>query len=83
MAQPKLCVDTQFKGQFDRLENLDECTNSDQQQFQLTGYKDLRPKKSHNCFDVPDVAAPRAPVLLYGCHKGMGNQMWNYYMVCK
>ncbi|XP_018018147.1 N-acetylgalactosaminyltransferase 6 [Hyalella azteca] len=78
MAKPSLCVDTQFKGQFDRLDSLADCSSSSQQLFQLTGYKDLRPLKSHNCFDVPDVAGARAPVLLYGCHKGLGNQMWNY-----
>ena len=39
LSNPSLCVDTQLKGQFDRLDSLDECSGSDQQQFQLTGYK--------------------------------------------
>ncbi|KAK3881948.1 hypothetical protein Pcinc_013650 [Petrolisthes cinctipes] len=78
VADPKLCVDTKMKGQFDRLDSLGECSPSSQFQFQLTAYKDLRPSKSHNCFDVPELKDDRAPVLLFGCHKGLGNQMWKF-----
>ncbi|XP_063599413.1 N-acetylgalactosaminyltransferase 6-like [Penaeus indicus] len=80
LADPKLCVDTRMKGQFERLDSLGECSASSQFQFQLTAYKDLRPLKSHNCWDVPDLQAKHAPVLLFGCHKGLGNQMWKYDM---
>lgn len=80
VADPSLCVDSKLKGQFDRLDSLGLCGYSSQFMFQLTAYKDLRPLKSHNCFDVPDLKAERAPVLLFGCHKGLGNQMWKYDM---
>lgn len=39
LADPKLCVDTRMKGQFDRLDSLGECSSSSQFQFQLTAYK--------------------------------------------
>ncbi|XP_071535221.1 N-acetylgalactosaminyltransferase 6-like isoform X2 [Panulirus ornatus] len=80
LADTKLCVDSKMKGQFDRLDSLGECGPSSQFQFQLTAYKDIRPLKSHNCFDVPDLKGQKAPVLLFGCHKGLGNQMWKYDM---
>ncbi|XP_050689081.1 N-acetylgalactosaminyltransferase 6-like isoform X2 [Eriocheir sinensis] len=78
VAEPSLCVDSKYKGQFDRLDSLGTCGDTSQFKFQLTAYKDLRPLKSHNCFDVPDLKQERAPVLLFGCHKGLGNQMWKY-----
>ncbi|XP_064087323.1 N-acetylgalactosaminyltransferase 6-like [Macrobrachium nipponense] len=81
LADPKLCVDSKFKGQFDRLDSLGECSQSSQFQFQLSAYKDIRPLKSHNCWDVPDLKDKHAPVLLFGCHKGLGNQMWKYDMM--
>ncbi|CAL4093544.1 unnamed protein product, partial [Meganyctiphanes norvegica] len=80
LGDPSLCLDTKFKGQFDRLDSVAPCNGGSQQKFQITAYKDLRPLKSHNCFDVPDLAQTHAPVLLFGCHKGLGNQMWRYDM---
>lgn len=80
LGDPSLCLDTKFKGQFDRLDSVAPCNGGSQQKFQITSYKDLRPLKSHNCFDVPDLAQLHAPVLLFGCHKGLGNQMWRYDM---
>lgn len=81
LADPKLCVDSKLKGQFDRLDSLGECSKNSQHQFQLSAFKDIRPLKSHNCWDVPDLKDQHAPVLLFGCHKGLGNQMWKYDMM--
>ncbi|RXG53117.1 N-acetylgalactosaminyltransferase 6 [Armadillidium vulgare] len=48
-----------------------------EQVFHLTWHKDIRPGKRPLCWDVSS-GETQAPVLLYSCHGGMGNQLWKY-----
>lgn len=80
-ADTTLCVDTQFKKENERF-NLEPCVadgvfRSGEQNFALTWHKDIRPGKRTMCWDVSS-SDSRAPVLLWGCHGGQGNQLWRY-----
>jgi len=81
-AEPKLCVDSKFKGNNERIGmsacNKDSPGSSGEQRFSLTWRKDLRPSKRQKvCWDVSSSEA-EAPVLLYNCHGQGGNQAWRY-----
>uniref|UniRef100_A0A1B6CII9 Polypeptide N-acetylgalactosaminyltransferase n=1 Tax=Clastoptera arizonana TaxID=38151 RepID=A0A1B6CII9_9HEMI len=76
-----LCIDTQFKGADDPF-GLVECikdhpSREGEQEFQFTWHKDIRPKGRSMCWDVAS-PEPKAPVQLYTCHGGQGNQLWKY-----
>lgn len=49
--------------------------------FALSHHRDLRMKLGDSCLDSQ--MSPKSEVILYGCHMGQGNQMWQYDMVCK
>ncbi|KAG1687667.1 putative polypeptide N-acetylgalactosaminyltransferase 10 [Nymphon striatum] len=76
-----LCVDTQFKNEHERF-GLEKCMKghegmSGEQQFKLSWHKDIRPGTRNVCFDV-STSVDHAPIVLYSCHGGQGNQMWRY-----
>lgn len=77
----ELCIDTQHKGADDPF-GVTECIKdkpgkTGEQEFQLTWHKDIRPKGRGMCWDVSS-PQPKAPVQLYTCHGGQGNQLWKY-----
>ena len=76
-----MCIDTQFKDHLERF-GLEPCSRSGEQQFHLTWHKDIRAGRRKICWDVSSGDA-EAPVLLYNCHGGGGNQLWKYnYVSC-
>jgi len=81
-SNPKVCVDSKFKGQNERV-GMDMCSkdspgSSGEQRFSLTWRKDIRPTdRKRICWDVATHEA-QAPVLFYECHGQGGNQAWQY-----
>nr|XP_031825602.1 N-acetylgalactosaminyltransferase 6-like isoform X2 [Nomia melanderi] len=81
MGVPELCLDTK-KQKRDGLVVVDICMKDNpkiegEQEFRLTWHKDIRPKDRTECFDVSR-GDTKAPVTLYPCHGGQGNQLWRY-----
>ncbi|KAG8252442.1 polypeptide [Homalodisca vitripennis] len=77
----ELCVDTKHKGADDPF-GLEDCVSDSpgrkgEQEFQLTWHKDIRTKGRGMCWDVSS-PNDKAPVQLYTCHGGQGNQLWKY-----
>lgn len=87
VVAPNLCVDTKFQGT-EHSFGLEECVNGtkrkhsdgNEQFFQLTWHKDIRPKGRTVCWDVSSLIE-KAPVNLYSCHGMKGNQLWRYNIV--
>lgn len=81
-ADSKLCVDSKFKENNERI-GMSPCSkdspgSSGEQRFSLTWRKDIRPSKREKvCWDVSS-HEEQAPVLLYDCHEQGGNQAWSY-----
>lgn len=50
------------------------------QHFALSWYRDVRVKFGDLCFDVSE-GGKDAPVTLYNCHGGQGNQLFRYDVV--
>ncbi|CAG0878876.1 unnamed protein product [Darwinula stevensoni] len=81
LADSSLCVDSNFKGQNERI-GLEKCKKENphikgEQEFHLTWHKDIRPKSRTFCLDV-STHDSRAPILMYPCHGHGGNQLWQY-----
>ncbi|KAK1133054.1 hypothetical protein K0M31_014417 [Melipona bicolor] len=78
---PELCLDSK-KRRKDELVAIDVCIKDNpkitgEQEFKLTWHKDIRPKDRTECLDVSK-GGTKAPVTLYPCHGGQGNQLWRY-----
>ncbi|XP_076760469.1 N-acetylgalactosaminyltransferase 6 isoform X2 [Xylocopa sonorina] len=81
MGVPELCLDSK-KRKKDELVVVDVCIKDNpkiagEQEFKLTWHKDIRPKDRTECLDVSR-GGTKAPVSLYPCHGGQGNQLWRY-----
>ena len=81
MGVPELCLDSK-KRKKDELVVVDTCIKDNpkiigEQEFKLTWHKDIRPKDRTECLDVSR-GGTKAPVTLYPCHGGQGNQLWRY-----
>ncbi|XP_043255319.1 N-acetylgalactosaminyltransferase 6 isoform X1 [Colletes gigas] len=81
MGVPELCLDSK-KRKKDGLVVVDVCIKDNpkiqgEQEFRLTWHKDIRPKDRTECLDVSR-GEVKAPVTLYPCHGGQGNQLWRY-----
>ncbi|CAL7949814.1 unnamed protein product [Xylocopa violacea] len=81
MGVPELCLDSK-KRKKDELVVVDLCIKDNpkivgEQEFKLTWHKDIRPKDRTECLDVSR-GGTKAPVSLYPCHGGQGNQLWRY-----
>lgn len=48
--------------------------------FDFTWRNEIRPHRTENCWDVPTIGK-NAPVKLYSCHHGGGNQLWRVDLV--
>lgn len=48
--------------------------------FEFTWRKEIRVRTGTICWDVSD-SAENAPVILYECHRGRGNQLWHLDLV--
>ena len=76
VADPRLCVDSKMKGQFDRLDSLGECGYSSQFKFQLTAYKVTPPPCLLGCIHLPyiNITIPNT-LLLPLCHTREKNRL--------
>uniref|UniRef100_U5ERV4 Polypeptide N-acetylgalactosaminyltransferase n=1 Tax=Corethrella appendiculata TaxID=1370023 RepID=U5ERV4_9DIPT len=82
VAHPNLCIDTLNNGEKGTV-GLYSCASSlikpqHNQNFALSWHRDLRLKFGEMCWDVPDHSA-KAKILLFNCHGGQGNQLWQYF----
>ncbi|KAF1661762.1 UNVERIFIED_CONTAM: N-acetylgalactosaminyltransferase 6, partial [Eudyptes robustus] len=72
------CLDALYHSDGERVV-INQC-GPGEQNFKLTNYLDLR--TSEKCLDIPK-NSKKAPVVLYHCHMGKGNQMFRYVPATK
>lgn len=74
------CLDALHRGDGERVV-LKPCGRGEQR-FKLTHYQDLRTEHREKCLDLPS-NSDKAPILLYHCHLGKGNQLWRFNQMTK